>query len=63
MFYSLLGRAVWFGGKWYVRHRLGGRRALVKPLLLGGGAAVLAGLAVAAARRGGADAGARLPQR
>jgi hypothetical protein len=61
MFYSLLGRAVWFAAKWYAHKRLGNRRALAKPLLFGGGAAVLVGLIFAAAHRNGGGAAAKLP--
>jgi hypothetical protein len=34
MFYSLLGRIVWFAAKRYLRHRYG-RLAMPKPLLAG----------------------------
>jgi hypothetical protein len=35
MFYSLLGRVVWFGAKWYVRRRVGHLRP-PRPVLAGG---------------------------
>jgi hypothetical protein len=52
MFYSLLGRVVWFAAKWYLRRRYG-RVYLPKPVIAGGVLAVL--LAVALAARGHAD--------
>ena len=35
MFYSLLGRVVWFGAKWYMRRRYGHLRP-PRPVLAGG---------------------------
>jgi hypothetical protein len=35
MFYSALGRVVWFGAKWYVRRRYGHFRP-PRPVLAGG---------------------------
>jgi hypothetical protein len=52
MFYSLLGRVVWFAAKLYLRRRYG-RAHVPKPLIAGGVVAVL--LAVALALRGHAD--------
>jgi hypothetical protein len=45
MFYSLLGRVVWFGARWYLRRRLG-RISVPKPLLAGGLVALLLGVAL-----------------
>jgi hypothetical protein len=47
MFYSLLGRVVWFAGKRLLRHRYG-RTYLPKPLLAGGVVATAIGIALAA---------------
>jgi hypothetical protein len=47
MFYSLLGRVVWFVARWYLRRRYG---RVPKPLLAGGVLALL--VAVALALRG-----------
>lgn len=49
MGYKLLGFAVWHGGRWYLRRRIGPMRA--KLAIAGIGAAVAAGL-LAAGRRG-----------
>jgi hypothetical protein len=45
MAYKLLGYAVWRGGKWYVRRRLGGTRR--KLALAAVSTAVVAGLVAA----------------
>ena len=49
MGYKLLGFAVWQGGKWYVRRRVGDVR--LKLAVVGAGAAVVTALGVAAAQR------------
>ena len=49
MFYSLLGRAVWFGAKLFLRRKYGPTYA-PKPLLAGGILAIVAGVAIVAAR-------------
>ena len=41
MFYSALGRVVWFGAKWYVRRRYGHLRPST-PVLAAGGTVALA---------------------
>jgi hypothetical protein len=51
MFYSLLGRVVWFAAKRFLRHRYG-RAYLPKPLFAGGGLAIAIAIALAA-RHGG----------
>lgn len=53
MGYKLLGFAVWQGSKWYVRRRMGGARA--KLALAGAGAAVVAGVLVAARQATSSD--------
>jgi hypothetical protein len=45
MGYKALGFAVWQGGKWYLRRKAGGPRS--KAALVGVGALVLAGAALA----------------
>lgn len=45
MGYKILGYAVWHGGKWYARHRVDGTKT--KAAILGTGALVLAGVALA----------------
>jgi hypothetical protein len=45
MFYSLLGRVVWFGARWYLRRRFG-RIYVPKPLLAGGIVALILGVAL-----------------
>jgi hypothetical protein len=45
MFYSLLGRVVWYGLKLVLRRKFG-RTHVSKPVLAGGAAALLAALAV-----------------
>jgi hypothetical protein len=45
MFYSLLGRVVWFGLKFFLRQKYG-RTYVPKPVLAGGAAALLAAVAV-----------------
>jgi len=45
MGYKILGFAVWQGSKWYLRRRVGGPKS--KVAILGVGALVLAGAAVA----------------
>jgi hypothetical protein len=49
MFYSLLGRVVWFGAKWYVRRRYGHLRP-PKPVLAGSVFALVLAVAVIAQR-------------
>ena len=49
MFYSMLGRAVWAGGKWYLRRRYG-RAYLPKPLLAGSVLAALLALVLVGQR-------------
>jgi hypothetical protein len=51
MFYKLLGMLVWRGGKLFLRRRYGPTYA-PKPLVAGGILAVVAVVALAAARRG-----------
>jgi hypothetical protein len=46
--YSILGYAVWHGGKWYLRRRLPSRRRLA---LAGAGALLCGGAALVLARR------------
>ena len=53
MFYSLLGRVVWFAAKVFLRRRYG-RTYLPKPLLAGGVLAIALAIALAA-HRGGSD--------
>jgi hypothetical protein len=50
MFYKLLGMAVWKGSKFFLRRRYG-RTYTPKPLLAGGIIAIVAGVALLAARR------------
>jgi hypothetical protein len=50
MFYSLLGRAVWFAGRRYLRRRYG--PTYVPKSVLAGGVLALALAAVLAARHG-----------
>ena len=50
MFYKLLGMVVWKGAKWFLRRRYGPTYA-PKPLLAAGVLAIVAGVAVLAARR------------
>jgi hypothetical protein len=50
MFYKLLGMVVWNGAKWFLRRRYGPTYA-PKPLLAGGVIAMVAGVAILAARR------------
>jgi hypothetical protein len=45
MFYSLLGRVVWFGLKLFLRRKYGST-FVPKPVLAGGAAALLAALAL-----------------
>jgi hypothetical protein len=45
MGYKILGYAVWHGGKWYTRRRVGGTKS--KAAIVGAGALVLAGAALA----------------
>jgi hypothetical protein len=45
MGYKILGYAVWHGGKWYARRRVDGPKT--KAAILGAGALVLAGVALA----------------
>jgi hypothetical protein len=45
MGYKVLGFAVWQGGKWYLRRRMGGPKS--KVAVVGVGALVLAGVALA----------------
>jgi hypothetical protein len=47
MFYSLLGRVVWFAVKRFLRHRYG-RTYLPKPLLAGGVLAIAIAIVLAA---------------
>ena len=49
MFYKLLGMAVWNGAKFFLRRRYGPTYA-PKPLLAGGAIAIVAGVALLAAR-------------
>jgi hypothetical protein len=49
MFYKLLGMAVWNGAKFFLRRRYGPTYA-PKPLLAGGVIAIVAGVALLAAR-------------
>jgi hypothetical protein len=44
--YSLLGYAVWHGGKWYLRRRLPSPRALVVSALAAGAGLAAAGVAI-----------------
>jgi hypothetical protein len=46
--YTILGYAVWHGGKWYLRRRLPSRRALA---LAGAGALGVGAAVLTAARR------------
>ena len=61
-YYEMLGRAVWKGGVWYLKHRYmparrGGRaRVLAKRLAAGAAVAALIAAALAAVQRHG-DAG------
>jgi len=50
MFYKLLGMVVWNGAKWFLRRKYGPTYA-PKPLLAGGVIAIVAGVAILAARR------------
>ena len=50
MAYKLLGMLTWKGGKWFLRRKYGAAMA-PKPLLLGGGLALLIGAGLAAAKR------------
>ncbi len=50
MFYKLLGMLVWNGGKLFLRRKYG-RTYVPKPLVAGGIVAVVAGVAILAARR------------
>jgi hypothetical protein len=50
MFYKLLGMAVWNGSKFFLRRRYG-RTYAPKPLLAGGVVAIVAAVAIFAARR------------
>jgi hypothetical protein len=45
MRYKILGYAVWQGGKWYARRRVGDTKS--KAAIVGAGALVLAGVAIA----------------
>jgi hypothetical protein len=45
MFYSLLGRIVWYGLKLFLRRKYGSTY-VPKPVLAGGAAALLAGIAL-----------------
>ena len=49
MFYKLLGMGVWHGGKFFLRRKYGPTYA-PKPLLAGGVIAIVAGVAILAAR-------------
>ena len=49
MFYKLLGMTVWNGGKFFLRRKYGPTYA-PKPLLAGGVVAIVAGVALLAAR-------------
>jgi hypothetical protein len=46
MFYSLLGRVVWFAAKRFLRHRYG-RLYVPKPLIAGGVLAIAIAIALA----------------
>ena len=50
MFYKLLGMVVWNGAKWFLRQKYG-RTYAPKPLLAAAVLAIVAGVAVFAARR------------
>jgi hypothetical protein len=50
MFYKLIGMVVWNGAKWFLRRKYGPTYA-PKPLLAGAVIAVVAGVALLAARR------------
>ena len=50
MFYKLLGMVVWNGGKVFLRRKYG-PTYVPKPLVAGAVIAVVAGVAIAAARR------------
>lgn len=50
MFYKLIGMVVWNGAKWFLRRKYGATYA-PKPLLAGGVIAIVAGVAIFAARR------------
>jgi hypothetical protein len=52
MFYKLLGMMVWNGAKFFLRRKYGSTYA-PKPLLAGAVLAVVAGVAILAARRDG----------
>ena len=57
MLFKLLGMAVWYGGKFFLRRKYGSTY-LPKPVLAGAAAAVVAGAGVAAAaaaKRGTSD--------
>ena len=54
MFYSLLGRAVWFALKFFLRRKLG-RASVPKPLLAGGTVAIAIAVAVAVLRSRSSD--------
>jgi hypothetical protein len=49
MFYKLLGMGVWHGGKFFLRRKYGPTYA-PKPFLAGGVLAIVAGVAILAAR-------------
>ena len=50
MFYKLLGMVVWNGSKWFLRRKYGPTYA-PKPVLAGAVIAIVAGVALLAARR------------
>ena len=54
MFYKLLGMVVWNGAKLFLRRKYGPTYA-PKPLLAGGVIAIIAGVAILAARRDGSS--------
>lgn len=54
MFYSLLGRTVWYALKVFLRRRYG-RAYVPKPLLAGGAAALALGIAAAVVRARSSD--------
>jgi hypothetical protein len=54
MFYSLLGRVVWFAAKRYLRRRYG-RAHLPKPVLAGGALALVLAVGLATQRHHSRD--------
>ena len=54
MFYELLGKLVWRGGRWFLRCKYGALMA-PKPVLVGGIVVVVLAALLFAARRNGDD--------